>query len=181
MASDVGAAANRRAGMIFLGIDPGLNGALAFYQPALRELDVIDMPTLALKRGKKLRREINAIELARLLDIQCSRVTLAVIEQAQTIPGTAGIMQAFQCGQNFGIAYGALAAQFVVIETVAPALWKREMACPKAKDGARARASQLLPEHAHYWARVKDDGRAEASLLALYAQRTHLGRLGVAA
>ena len=86
------------------------------------------------------------------------------------MPGREGPMQARQGGVNFGIVLGLVAAHFVRLETVAPAAWKRGMNCPKAKDGARARASQLLPKHAGLWSRAKDDGRAEAALLALDAE-----------
>ena len=54
------------------------------------------------------------------------------------------------------------------------------MAIPKAKDGARARASELLPSYSHLWQRVKDDGRAEAALIALWGARM-LTSLGEAA
>ena len=40
-----------------LGIDPGLSGALAFLVDA--EVDVLDMPTLRLARGRKARRELD--------------------------------------------------------------------------------------------------------------------------
>lgn len=42
------------------------------------------------------------------------------------------------------------------------------MQCPAEKDGSRMRASQLLPGFASNWDRKKDDGRAEASMIALY-------------
>jgi hypothetical protein len=42
---------------------------------------------------------------------------------------------------------------------------------PAEKDGARARASQLLPQHAGHWPLKKHDGRAEAALIALYGWR----------
>lgn len=45
----------------------------------------------------------------------------------------------------------------------------------KGKDGSRARASELMPRHAGQWVRVKDDGRAEAALIALHGMR-ELGR-----
>lgn len=160
--------------MIFLGIDPGLNGALAFYQPETRTLDVLDMPTLSL--GK---RRIDGYELARILDDRTAP-RLAMIEQVGARPG-AGVSGMFNFGRSFGLAEGVVCAQFWPLEYAPPHVWKREMACPKEKDGARARASQLLPEHAHNWARCKDDGRAEATLLALYAERTHRSRLGIAA
>jgi hypothetical protein len=37
------------------------------------------------------------------------------------------------------------------------------------KDAARKRACQLFPQVAGLFSRVKDDGRAEAALLAYYA------------
>ena len=43
------------------------------------------------------------------------------------------------------------------------------------KDGSRARASALMPRHASSWTRIKDDGRAEAVLIALWGVR-ELGR-----
>jgi len=43
---------------------------------------------------------------------------------------------------------------------VAPVRWKRALAVPAGKDGARARASALLPRAAHLWPLVKHDGRA---------------------
>jgi hypothetical protein len=38
-------------------------------------------------------------------------------------------------------------------------------------NGARARATQLLPAAAHRWPLVKHDGRAEAALIAYYGRR----------
>jgi hypothetical protein len=36
------------------------------------------------------------------------------------------------------------------------------------KDVSRQRASALLPRHSGLWLRKKDDGRAEAALIAYY-------------
>jgi crossover junction endodeoxyribonuclease RuvC len=36
------------------------------------------------------------------------------------------------------------------------------------KGESRRRATQLFPDYADQWTRVKDDGRAEAALLAFY-------------
>jgi crossover junction endodeoxyribonuclease RuvC len=159
--------------MIFLGIDPGLSGALALWEPEAKALTVRDMPTLRAKPGSA-KRTLDAVQLARIADDLCAGgVTLAVIEQGG-LGGRAdkrSAATAFTGGVSWGIAYGIVAAQFVPLEIVAPAHWKRAMSCPAAKDGARARASQLLPQFAGQWERVKDDGRAEAALLALYAEK----------
>jgi len=78
---------------------------------------------------------------------------------------------------NFGWGCGAiemgLASLNIPFTYVTPQVWKKSMSCPKDKDAARHRASQLLPKFAHCWDLKKWDGRAEASLIALYGfQRT---------
>lgn len=39
----------------------------------------------------------------------------------------------------------------------------------RAKERSREIATQLFPEHSKEFAKVKDDGRAEAALIARYA------------
>jgi hypothetical protein len=64
---------------------------------------------------------------------------------------------------------------FEVVE-VAPAQWKLETGIrvpvkatrAQRKTASRERAQLLLPNYADLFARVRDDGRAEASLLALW-------------
>jgi crossover junction endodeoxyribonuclease RuvC len=156
--------------MIFLGCDPGLSGAIALWRPGPDILEIHDMPTLRVKPGSN-KRTLDAVELARLIDKAISGLkTFAIIEQAGSRPGE-GTASAHANGRHWGIAYGILCAQFIQVETVQPAMWKRRMSCPAAKDGALARAKQLLPTHAEYFTLKKHDGRAEAALIALYAER----------
>jgi len=51
-------------------------------------------------------------------------------------------------------------------QLVPPAKWKRDMQLNASKDGSRAKAIQLWPAQAGEFKRVKDDGRAEACLIA---------------
>lgn len=154
-----------------LAIDPGLSGALAMLR-ADGSLEIHDMPTFALTRGGKAKREIDAFSLARIIDDMTKRAPglSAVLEQVGAMPGQ-GVSSMFAFGQSFGIAKGVLAANFIPTELVTPAVWKRAMGVTKDKDSSRARASQVFPRYCGEWSRVKDDGRAEAALLALYAQR----------
>lgn len=156
----------------FLAIDPGLSGAIALWRPATRDLFVEDMPTLTLQRSGKDKRSIDATSLNIVLRRLCRDydVTLALIEQSGARPNE-GLGSAHANGRNWGTAYGALVAQEVRVEIVPPMTWKRDIQCPRDKDGARARASQLLPKHAEFWRLAKHDGRAEAALMALYAER----------
>ena len=88
------------------------------------------------------------------------------------MPGQ-GVSSVFAFGKGFGIVLGVLAANFVPLELVAPAAWKRAIGIPSGsgKDASRARASALLPHLAGHWSRSKDDGLAEAVLIALWGAR----------
>ena len=156
--------------MIIAGIDPGLSGAGAFLDAASGAvLDIVDMPTLALSRGGKNKRELDAHTLARLIAAQV--VSHAFVEAVGAMPGQ-GVSSVFAFGKSFGVLIGILAALEVPMTFVAPATWKRALGVPAAKDGARARASQLLPVAAQFWPLVKHDGRAEAALIAYYGLRS---------
>jgi len=127
---------------------------------------VHDVPTLALSRNGKAKREPDMIELARLVDA-AGPIDHAFIEAVGAMPGQ-GVSSVFAFGKVFGLLLGILAANFIPHTLVPPVRWKRALGVPADKDGARARASQLLPTHAGLWTRAKDDGRAEAALIALY-------------
>jgi crossover junction endodeoxyribonuclease RuvC len=123
-------------------------------------------------RGGKTKRELDAHALARLIGDR--RPGHAFVELVGAMPGQ-GVSSVFAFGKSFGVVIGVLAALDVPFTFVAPVVWKRAFGVPAAKDGARARASQLMPAAAHHWTRVRDDGRAEAALIAYYGLR-QLGR-----
>lgn len=97
----------------------------------------------------------------------------ALIERVGSMP-MQGLGSAFNFGFTTGAIHGVLAANGFTIHTATPAQWKFGVglnAVPgqdlKARKAAsRAKAIELFPEHAHLFARVKDDGRAEAALMA---------------
>lgn len=155
----------------FIGIDPGLSGAIARYDPAANQLIVHDVPTYELKRNGKTKREVDLHGLARTMDEMTSEAGGSImIEQVGSMPGQ-GVSSVFAFGKVYGVLLGVSAATFVPLETVTPAVWKKTMGVTASKDGSRAKASFLLPQWSHYWSRAKDDGRAEAALLAIYASR----------
>jgi crossover junction endodeoxyribonuclease RuvC len=158
--------------VIVCGVDPGLSGALAFYDVENGDLEVLDMPTLKAGTGGKRIVDIDA--LATAISSRADYVSHAFIEQVGTRPGE-GAVGAFSFGEGFGALKGVVVANLIPRTFVRPNVWKKALGVPAEKDGARSRASQLLPRHAHYWARVKDDGRAESALIALYGAR-QLGR-----
>jgi crossover junction endodeoxyribonuclease RuvC len=123
------------------------------------------MPTLTVERNGKTKRDMDLAALVEL--IERHRPAFAVVERVGAMPGQ-GVSSMFAFGRGFGSILGTLAALRVPVELVTPATWKRTLSVPAGKDGARLRASQLLPAHGGYWRRAKDDGRAEASMLAWY-------------
>jgi crossover junction endodeoxyribonuclease RuvC len=152
------------------GVDVGLSGAIALLDTSGEETPQIwDMPTLQLSRGGKVKREVNAYVLADMLRAQ--RIGHLFIEQVWAMPGQ-GSSSGFALGQAFGVARGVAAAIGIPMTFVAPKKWKADLGVPAAKDGARARASQLLPSAADQWPLVKHDGRAEAALIALWGIRS---------
>lgn len=164
--------------MIICGIDPGLSGAVAFMDGGTGDiLNIADMPTLALSRGGKNKREVDPHGLADLLRAQ--RIGHAFVELVGAMPGQ-GVSSMFAFGKAFGIVIGVASAIGIPMSFVSSRKWKPALSVPASKDGARARASQLLPGGTGYWPLVKHDGRAEAALIALYGVRS-LVPLGSAA
>ena len=138
-----------------LGVDPGLKGALAFYFPTHGRVAVEDMPVIA---GK--------IDPHGLIErINQFHPTHAVIEAVATRPKQ-GIASAFNFGEGCGVLRGVVAASLLPVAFVTPSSWKRHFRLSQDKDESRKRAIELFPANAAQFARVKDDGRAEAALIA---------------
>jgi crossover junction endodeoxyribonuclease RuvC len=156
--------------MLVLGIDPGLSGALVLYDSEIDGLDVWDVPTHALTRNGKNKSEVDVQALVDLIDVAAARRPRVFIENSTPMPGQ-GSASTFSFGKTFGLLYGVAAGRKLVIERVAPVRWKNALAVPRDKDGARARASVLLPAHSGHWPLKKHDGRAEAALIALYGSQ----------
>lgn len=154
-----------------LGIDPGLSGALALYQPEAGDLAVHDMPTLRI--GSK--RQIDEYALARIIDAWSAQIAEVWIEQVGVRPGE-GAVGAFSFGRGYGLLRGVCAASFLAMQDVPASAWKRHLRVSGDKDEARARASTIFPRHASLWPLKKHDGRAEASLIALYGARHSLAQ-----
>jgi crossover junction endodeoxyribonuclease RuvC len=156
--------------MRILGIDPGAGGALALLVDGV--LTVCDMPSLSIRRGKTDKKEIDGYTLGRILSDL--KPDVAYIELVGGIQG-----QSASSAFNFGRAAGApeyvLQSMAVRVERVAPGRWKRALALNSGKDAARAAAMRFWPASAALFKRVKDDGRAEAALIAEYGRRIEQG------
>lgn len=154
--------------MKIIGIDPGATGAVAILDLVSQDLVVIDMPIAKIKRGPRTVNQVDAVCLANLLRPHVEEGDIAIIEKVHSMPGQ-GVVSTFSFGRAAGILEGVLAALGVPFSLIPPATWTKAMRLYGGKDGSRARAQELFPEKAHLFARKKDDGRADATLIACYA------------
>jgi len=150
-------------------IDPGAHGAIAFLTDGGALLDALDMPSIVIKVSGKNRTRV--VEQALALLIAANRPMHAFLEASGPRP-TDGSQQAFGMGFTAGVVRGVLAGLAVPLEPpVQPSVWKRAMGLTQDKGLSRQRAMMLFPARADLFARVKDEGRAEAALLGLYGLR----------
>ncbi|CAB4156463.1 hypothetical protein UFOVP1417_24 [uncultured Caudovirales phage] len=153
--------------MIYIGIDPGLNGAIAFLDTEKGVLSISDMPTLEVKRNNKAKKEVSPIGVAIFLG-HTRDVSRAVLERVGAMPGQ-GVTSVFSFGRSVGIIEGVLATMLIPVDIVTPQAWQKAAGVRGGKDGSRLRACELFPNYAELFARKKDDGRADAALMAWYA------------
>lgn len=158
---------------MIIGIDPGLSGAYAVYMGGAGVCPH-DLPTLTVTVNKKQKVQLDLHRLYAMLKTYSVMSPHVVIEQVNAMPKQ-GITSAFNFGFTNGAIYALVIALGYPVTMVPPSVWKKAMGITGGeekkdrKDEARKRASQLFPWIAGYFARVKDDGRAEAALLAYYA------------
>lgn len=171
-------------GVVHIGIDPGLTGAVAVLHPD-RTVEFFDTPTLQVKSGKKTKNIIDTFALVTILQgISANRDVMVTIEKVNAMPGfdshgnrqTIGATSAFNFGMGFGIWVGVLAALRLPTQQVHPVRWKKSVMAdaPKEKDASRVVAMRLYPSAAERLSRKKDHGRADALLMAEYARRTYV-------
>jgi crossover junction endodeoxyribonuclease RuvC len=148
----------------YLGIDPGMSGALAIVEmvndvPML--IDVDDMPTA----GSNAKMRVDAIAAAEW--IRGHAPSVAYVERAQAFPGQ-GASSTFAYGRSVGAIETVIALCRVPLVLVEASAWKRKL-CLRGKDKeqARQRALQLFPKQHALFAKKKHHGRAEAALIAV--------------
>ena len=154
----------------FCGIDPGLDGGIAVYVPELDHMVVMPMPTISIKRGKKARREINTYDLATIL--AATKPNHLFLELVGAMPGQ-GVSSTYSFGRGVGQIEGVVAALRIPVTYVAPAVWLKAMKVRGGKDGSRFRAAQLFPEISTLFGKSKNDGLAEAALIAKWGSDNH--------
>lgn len=153
--------------MFYLGIDPGISGALAVLDSKADIVDIFDMPTLEVVSGKSKKQRVNPQGIVAELGLFKDQGLRGIIEQVNAMPGQ-GVTSMFSFGRALGVLEGVLAGLLIPYEHVTPTVWKKIMKLNTSKDASRELAMRTWPHKAEMFKRKKDDGRAEAALLALY-------------
>ena len=154
----------------FLGIDPGLSGALACIDEQGRVVTVAKMPTQP--HGKSKRVSGAGLRTWLAEQQEGAPVALALLEQVASRPGQ-GVASVFSFGRSYGAVEGVLSALAVPLDYVTPTKWKPAYGLSGADKAASiAKAIDLFPELA---AQKLTHGQAEAVLLAEYGRRRWMG------
>jgi crossover junction endodeoxyribonuclease RuvC len=149
-----------------IGIDPGISGAISVFDWYTKSLlEVYDMPTLEVDSGKTKKRHISAVTLRDILEIYPD--SHVVMEKVGAMPGQ-GVSSMFNFGRSAGIIEGVVAALRMSSTYVTPQQWTKAVGRAAGKDASRMRAMELFPTRAELFKRAKDDGRADAALIAYW-------------
>ena len=160
--------------MLIIGIDPGISGAICFFENGEIK-EIIDMPNMA--EGKKNKRQINGPQiyneiLQRIKNIPKKEV-IVVIEQVSAMPGQ-GVTSMFNFGQSLGVLKGICAAMQLSMHFVRPAKWKKYFGLIKTeKDASRTKVIEIFPYISSQLSRKKDSNKADAILIASFFNNTY--------
>ena len=160
--------------MLIIGIDPGISGAICFFQNG-EISDVIDMPSMA--DGKKNKRQINSQQVfnevsERIINIPKKEI-IVVIEQVSAMPGQ-GVTSMFNFGQSFGVLKGICSAMQLSMYFVRPAKWKKYYGLIKTeKDASRTKVIEIFPYISSKLSKKKDSNKADAILIANFFNNTY--------
>jgi len=147
-----------------IGIDPGITGAWALLDSDGNYCAAGDLPVI---RDGKLG-WIDAESLVHDLQwITSGKPTKATVERVHAMPGN-GSQAAFSQGATLGSLLAALQVLRFPVSLVTPNSWKKAMGLGKDKSASLDKARMLYP--AASLDRKKDHNRAEALLIARYAQ-----------
>lgn len=157
---------------MILSIDPGLSGAIAALTDDGDLIAVVDMPTVEIERGGRMKRQVSGAGLAMLItSMTRHEATTAIVEAVGAMPGQ-GVTSVFSFGRSFGVVEGVLAGLQIPTVYAQPATWPRALKLGKGKGERRDLAMRTWPGKAEWFARVMDDGRADAALIGLWHAHT---------
>lgn len=140
--------------MIYIGIDPGMSGAIA---------------VLGDEKPEWVKCSETEHDIAAFLMDWNPREAFACIEKVHAMPRQ-GVSSTFKFGTSYGFLRGLLVASSIPFREVTPAKWQGDMNCrTKGDKNITKAAAQKL------WPSLKiTHANADALLIAEYCRRTHV-------
>ena len=161
---------------IYIGIDPGLDGAIVALCPTFVKSCVV--PTLKQEKGSK--RMYDVPEMVRLLKANVKDIVLVALEKGRAAPGQ-GVTSMFRFGYGCGLWEGILAGLGIPYVIVHPNTWQK-VVCVGLSGEAKSRAMQATSSRLPKLNMRKSDrastphqGIADAACLALYSRHISIG------
>jgi len=160
--------------MLIIGIDPGISGAICFFEDG-KVKEIIDMPTMA--EGKRNKRQVNGPQIYNEISLRINKFQkkeiIIVIEQVSAMPGQ-GVTSMFNFGQSFGVLKGICSAMQLSMYFVRPTKWKKYFGLIKTeKDASRTKVIEIFPYISSQLSRKKDSNKADAILIASFFYNTY--------
>lgn len=151
-----------------VGIDPGKTGAMVVLYPDGRAT-AYRVPLIKLK-GKEQPAWTTWFDLW-ATTLRAFEPDLVVLESVAARPGQ-GVTSMFNFGQTLGFVRAIACSANCRVELVTPSVWKAKLGLLNSdKNASREKARQLVPSLSRELTRVKDDGVADAALLAYYGHQ----------
>ena len=161
----------------FVGIDPGLTGAVALIYKSLAseewQVAIADTPLIE-RKTKKEKTTYDPLGMHTLIyDIDRNTFNVVcVLEEPHAMRN--GSIANFSLGYGLGLwRMSLLGYPDWMIEMVSPNRWKKKLGLSSDKNYSRQKAIELFPFMHDKLKLVKNHGRAEALLLAEYGRRLH--------
>ena len=165
--------------MTYIGVDPGITGALAVFNDERRFVDFFDCPSYEEKTKTGIRRRMNVPACHKLIReikgqwIERLDESLLTIEKVHAMVKN-GSVPSFGLGYNYGVWVGLIESSGIPYRFVSPQAWKKLMMPGEAKDkdSSRIVACRTFPCAAKDMNLKKHHGRADALLIGEYGRRT---------
>ena len=160
--------------MLIIGIDPGISGAICFFEDGQIK-EIIGMPVMA--DGKKNKRQVNGPQVYNEISSRINKFSkkdiTVVIEQVSAMPGQ-GVTSMFNFGQSFGVLKGICSAMQLSMFFIRPVKWKKYFGLIKTeKDASRTKVIEIFPYISSQLSRKKDSNKADAILIASFYYETY--------
>lgn len=149
---------------MILGIDPGIQGALALLSDS--ELFVKDLKTKTVSKNKQICEE----DFSKFIDYFKHDIKAAIIEDVHAMPYQS-IGRMFRFGFNTGILHGVLAAHKITTIRIRANVWKPALGLSHDKKESLKLAKKLFPKYKEFFVLAKHADRAEAALIANFAKQ----------